>query len=109
MEWADAETGVAPNEVNKACTVLTNYLDRGTLKSYENEFAYTFFWVEFLVYISQFLGASFILGTSAMLFPSPQNSQYEDSLGVLYRYGSFSVSIVLDKQNSLLHFHCLCL
>ena len=32
VNWPDAETGVAPNEVNKACSVLTNYLDRGTLE-----------------------------------------------------------------------------
>ena len=27
--WPDAEKGVPPEQVNKACTVLTNYLDKG--------------------------------------------------------------------------------
>ena len=37
--WPDAETGVPPEEVNKACTVLTNYLDKGnTSKIYLSRF-----------------------------------------------------------------------
>ena len=29
LNWPDAETGVALGDQNKACTVLSNYLDNG--------------------------------------------------------------------------------
>ena len=38
-----------------------------------------------------------------MLFPSPGHSQYEDSMGVLYKKGSFSVIILF--LNLLNAFH----
>ena len=49
LNWPDAETGVALGDQNKACTVLSNYLDNG-------EFAMLRFLFDF-----QRLLASFII------------------------------------------------
>ena len=35
--WPDAEKGVPPEQVNKACTVLTNYLEKGN--AFEKKFS----------------------------------------------------------------------
>ena len=31
MNWPDAETGVNPEDQDKSCTVLSNYMDNGKL------------------------------------------------------------------------------
>ena len=31
LNWPDAETGLAKEEQNRACTVLSNYVDQGKL------------------------------------------------------------------------------
>ena len=43
LNWPDAETGVALGDQNKACTVLSNYLDNGE-----------FTMIRFLVICSEF-------------------------------------------------------
>ena len=45
LNWPDAETGVAIGDQNRACTVLSNYLDNG-------EFAMLRFLVYFKVYFA---------------------------------------------------------
>ena len=35
--WPDAETGVPLDEINRGCTVLTNYLDKGNFNYYNQK------------------------------------------------------------------------
>ena len=38
MNWPDAETGVDPEDQDKSCTVLSNYMDNGKFCLFKMDF-----------------------------------------------------------------------
>ena len=94
MNWPDAETGVDPEDQDKSCTVLSNFMDNGKFCLFRMD-------IDIILLIEQCLSLVIIVillrqilisGKSAMIFPAPNINGFQNKTGMIYKRGSFAVS-----------------